>query len=194
MILIPDIKKIHKILERVALGLLKIFYPKIYVSSVTRIQIEWLKELGIKGILFDLDNTIIRRDSYQFSPEVAKYINGLQRHGFKIGIISNNRRKRVKAIAGLLQIPSIHRAVKPCVKPFRKALKMLGTSAAETALVGDQIFTDILGGNLAGLHTILVVPMQGKDFWGSRLVCRPLEKLVLARINKYPEVVYDQRD
>jgi len=174
--------------------LLKVFYPKIYVSSVTDIQIEWLKELGIKGVLFDLDNTIIRRDSYQFPPEVSKYIDELRRYGFKMGIISNNRRKRVGAIAGLLNIPSVHRAIKPWVKPFRRALKMLGTSAEETALVGDQIFTDILGGNLAGLHTILVVPMQGKDFWGSRLISRPLEKLILTRLSKYTEVIYVNRD
>jgi len=174
--------------------LLKLLYPKIYVSSITDIQIEWLKELGIKGVLFDLDNTIIRRDSYQFPPEVSGYICELRRHGFKVGIISNNRRKRVVAIAGLLEVPSVHRAVKPWVKPFRRAMRMLGTSPEETALVGDQIFTDILGGNLAGLHTILVVPMEGKDFWGSRLICRPLEKLVLARLSKYKEVVYVDRD
>jgi len=150
--------------------------------------------MGIKGILFDLDNTIIRRDADQFPPEVSEYLNKLRRHGFKMGIISNNRRKRVSAIAGLLQVPSVHRAVKPLVRPFRKALKMLGTSAWETALVGDQIFTDILGGNLAGLHTILVVPMGGKDFWGSRLISRPLEKLVLARLSKYSEVYYGNRD
>jgi len=174
--------------------LLNLLFPKIYVPSITDIQVEWLKELGIKGVLFDLDNTIIRRDSYQFPPEVTSYICELRRHGLKVGIISNNRRKRVAAIAGLLEIPAIHRAVKPFVKSFRRAMKMLGTSAEETALVGDQIFTDILGGNLAGLHTILVVPMPGKDFWGSRLICRPLEKLVLARLSKYKEVVYVNRD
>lgn len=172
----------------------KLLFPKIYVSSITDIQVEWLKELGIKGVLFDLDNTIIRRDSYRFPPEVASYICELRQHGLKVCIISNNRRKRVVAIAGLLEVPSIHRAVKPLVKSFRRAMKMLGTSAKETVLVGDQIFTDILGGNLAGLHTILVVPMQGKDFWGSRLICRPLEKLVLARLSKYKEVVYVNRD
>lgn len=173
--------------------LLKIFCPRIFTTSVTDIQLELLKELGIKGILFDLDNTIVSRDSNQFPPEVFDYLIKLREHGFKLGIVSNNGRRRVTAIAGLLKIPAVHRAAKPWAKPFRRALKMLGTSASETALVGDQIFTDILGGNLAGLHTILVVPLEGSDFLGSRLISRPLEKLVLARLHKYTEVLHDKR-
>ncbi|OPY57866.1 MAG: Pyrophosphatase PpaX [Pelotomaculum sp. PtaU1.Bin035] len=172
----------------------KLLYPKIYVSSIIDIQIEWLKELGIKGVLFDLDNTIIKRDSDQFPPEISGYLNELRGYGFKLGIISNNTRKRVMAIAGSLEVPSIYRAVKPLVRPFRRALEMLGTSALETALVGDQIFTDILGGNLAGLYTILVVPVGDKDFWGSKLISRPLEKLVLARLRKNMEVSHANRD
>jgi predicted HAD superfamily phosphohydrolase YqeG len=70
----------------------------------------------------------------------------------------------------------------------------MGTSARETALVGDQIFTDILGGNIVGLYTILVVPMQGKDFWGTRLITRHLEKIVLARLKKKPEVFHGNWD
>ncbi|OPX84760.1 MAG: UMP phosphatase [Pelotomaculum sp. PtaB.Bin104] len=174
--------------------MLKILYPRIFATSVTDIQIELLRELGIKGILFDLDNTIVSRDSNQFPPEVLEYLNKLRLQGFKLGIVSNNGRRRVSSIAGLLEIPAVHRAVKPWSRSFRRALKMLGTSACETALVGDQIFTDILGGNLAGLHTILVVPLEGSDFWGSRLISRPLEKLVLARLHKYTEVLNEKRD
>lgn len=162
----------------------KIFYPKTYVSSLVDIPIEWLKKKGIKGVLCDLDNTIIRRDAKQFSPEVIRYIGELRRQGFAVGIISNNMGRRVRAAAKLLNVPAVHRAAKPRGKPFRKALKMLGTSAEETVLVGDQVFTDILGGNRAGLHTILVLPMEGKDFWASRLVLRPLERLLLAHWRK----------
>lgn len=138
-----------------------------------------------------MDNTIVRSDSNQFSPEVIRYINELRRHGLKVGIVSNNRRRRVSAIAASLNLPAIHRAIKPFSRPFRKALKMLGTSPEETALVGDQIFTDILGGNRMGLHTILVNPMEGKDFWGSRLISRQLEKLVLPKISRRTKRVDD---
>lgn len=174
--------------------MLKIFYPKMYVSSILEIKPDLLKELGLKGILFDLDNTIVRRDSDRFSPEVSEWLSELRRRGFRLGIVSNNSRKRVGAIARPMALPAVHRAVKPWVRPFRRALKMLGTSPRETALIGDQIFTDIFGGNLTGLYTILVVPMQGKEFWGTRLLSRPLEKIVLARLKNCPEVFYGKWD
>jgi len=174
--------------------LLKILYPKMYVSSILEIKLETLKELGIKGILFDLDNTIVRRDSVKFSPEVQGMLEEFKRQGFKLGIVSNNSHKRVGSIAGPMEVTSVHRAVKPWVRPFRHALKLINTAPEETALIGDQIFTDILGGNLAGLYTILVVPMEGKEFWGTRMISRPLEKFVLAKLKKHPEVFHGKWD
>ncbi len=174
--------------------MLRILYPKMYVSSILEIQPALLKELGLKAILFDLDNTIVRRDAERFSPAVAKWLTELREWDFKLAIVSNNSRKRVDTIAGLMDLPSVPRAVKPWVAPFRRAMKLTGTSPRETALVGDQIFTDILGGNLSGLYTILVVPMKGKEFWGTRLISRPLEKIVLARLKKRPEVFHGKWD
>jgi len=174
--------------------LLKILYPKMYISSILEIKPCLLKEKGLKGIIFDLDNTIVRRDSVVFTPEIWKHLSELQREGFKMGIVSNNSRKRVGAVAGQMSLPAVPRAVKPLVRPFRRALKLLGTRPDETALVGDQIFTDILGGNLTGLYTILVVPMEGKDFWGTKLIGRPLEKIVLARIKKSAGVLHGKWD
>ena len=174
--------------------MLKIFYPKLYASSLVGIEPELLKKLGLKGILMDLDNTIVRRDSNRFSKEVEAWLVELRSRGFKLGIVSNNSRQRVGAVAGLLDLPSVHRAVKPLVSPFRRAMKMLGTKPAETALIGDQIFTDIFGGNLCGLYTILVVPLEGKEFWGTRLFSRPLEKIILTRLKRYPEVLHGRWD
>ncbi|BAF59309.1 MAG: YqeG family HAD IIIA-type phosphatase [Pelotomaculum sp.] len=172
----------------------KLFYPRLYVPSILEIKPGLLKKLGIKGIIFDLDNTIIRRDAEEFSPEVAQWLGRMQEHGFRMGIVSNNSRKRVGAIAGAAGLPAVPRAVKPWVRPFRQALKVLGTAPGETALVGDQIFTDIFGGNLAGLYTILVVPLEGKEFWGTRLFSRPVERIVLARLKRHPEVFYGRWD
>lgn len=174
--------------------MLRLFYPKMYVSSITEIKPEVLKELGIRGVLCDLDNTVVRRDSEKFAPEVAEWLSDLLRRGFKLGIISNNSSRRVKAVAGSMALPYVYRAVKPLAGPFRRAVQMIGTSPGETALVGDQIFTDILGGNLAGLYTILVVPLNGREFWGTRLFSRPLEKIVLARLKKHPEVFHGRWD
>jgi len=174
--------------------LFKILYPKMYVSAVTQIDPVYLKELGLKAVLLDLDNTIVRRDALHFPPDVSNWISELRSLGFKLCIVSNNSRGRVGTIAGLMDLPAVPRAVKPFVSCFRRALKLTGTSPGETALVGDQIFTDILGGNLTGLYTILVVPMKGKEFWGTRLFSRPLEKIVLARLKKCPEVFHGKWD
>lgn len=174
--------------------MLKNLYPRIYVSSILEIKPGLLKDLGLKGVIFDLDNTIVRRDSLNAPPEILKLITELREEGFKMGIVSNNSRRRVGAIAAEMDMPAVHRAVKPLAGPFRRALKLLGTSPRETALVGDQIFTDILGGNMAGLYTILVVPMQGKEFWGTRLISRHLEKIVLARLKRKPEVFHGHWD
>lgn len=174
--------------------MLKIFYPKLYAPALVEIEPEFLEKLGVKGVLLDLDNTIVRRDSNVFSKEVEQWLGELRARGFKLGIVSNNSRHRVGAVAGLLDLPAVHRAVKPMSTPFRRAMKLLGTKPSETALIGDQIFTDIFGGNLCGLYTILVVPLEGKEFWGTRFFSRPLEKIVLARLKRYPEVLYGRWD
>jgi HAD superfamily phosphatase (TIGR01668 family) len=174
--------------------LLNIFYPKLYVASITQIKPGLLKDLGLKGVIFDLDNTIIRRDSVNATPAVLELILEMREEGLKLGIVSNNSRRRVGAIAADMDMPFVHRAVKPFPGPFRRALELMGTSPQETALVGDQIFTDIFGGNMVGLYTILVVPMEGKEFWVTRLISRHLEKIVLARLRKKPGVFHGKWD
>lgn len=174
--------------------MLKKLYPCLYVSSVLEIRPSLLKNLGLKGVIFDLDNTIVRRDSLTVSPDVLQLVAEMRREGFKMGIVSNNSRRRVEAIAAEMDMPAVSRAVKPLTGPFRRALRLMGTGPQETALVGDQIFTDILGGNMAGLYTILVVPMQGKEFWGTKLINRRLEKMVLARLKKKPGVHHGKWD
>lgn len=168
--------------------MLRLLYPKVYISSILDIDPEFLRRRGIKGILFDLDNTIVSREASCCAPEVEEWLAGLCRLGFKTAIVSNNSARRVGAFAGLLGMPAVHRAVKPWKRPFLRAAKMLGTSPHETALIGDQIFTDILGGNMAGLYTILVTPLQGKEFLGTRLISRPLEKIILARLSKQKDL------
>jgi HAD superfamily phosphatase (TIGR01668 family) len=153
-----------------------------------------MKDLGLKGVIFDLDNTIVRRDSDEAPPEVLELIWELREEGLKLGIVSNNSRRRVGAIAAQMEVPSIHRAVKPFSRPFRHALELLGTSPRETALVGDQVFTDIFGGNMVGMYTILVVPMEGKEFWGTKLISRHLEKIVLAQLKNKPGVFHGKWD
>ena len=165
-----------------------------YVSAVTQIDPVYLKELGLKAVLLDLDNTIVRRDALHFPPDVSNWISELRSLGFKLCIVSNNSRGRVGTIAGLMDLPAVPRAVKPFVSCFRRALEIDGNVTRRDSPGGDQIFTDILGGNLTGLYTILVVPMKGKEFWGTRLFSRPLEKNRAGQIKKCPEVFHGKWD
>lgn len=159
-----------------------LLYPNMYISSLFHLKPEILRKKGIKTILLDLDNTIIPRDSQEFEPEVERWLRGLLEQGFSLAIVSNNSPERVNTLACPLQIPAVTRAVKPMKRAFKKALQLLNVQAENTAVLGDQIFTDILGGNRLGLFTILVNPMKGKEFWATSMFNRRLERLVLRDI------------
>ncbi|ABO49552.1 HAD superfamily (subfamily IIIA) phosphatase, TIGR01668 [Desulforamulus reducens MI-1] len=158
-------------------------YPKLFVPSLFDINLSDLKRAGIKAILFDIDNTLIPWDRKDLDPKIEKWFRSLGQEGFKLCFVSNNDERRVIALTSLLQVPGVHKAAKPRRKGLRRALRILGTDIHETALVGDQVFTDVLAGNRLGLYTILVAPLAGKEFIGTR-INRKLEKLVLRRIKK----------
>lgn len=162
----------------------KWLYPKMYLSSLFDLDPEILRKKDIKAILLDLDNTIVRRDSQRFEPAVEKWLKDLRDQGFSLAIVSNNSPERVNSLAGPLNIPTVSRAVKPMKQAFWRALNLLGARPEHTAVLGDQIFTDILGGNRLGLFTILVVPLKGKEFWATRIFNRRMEKLILMDIKR----------
>ncbi|MBF7082149.1 YqeG family HAD IIIA-type phosphatase [Desulfallas sp. Bu1-1] len=163
--------------------MLSVLYPRMYVPAIYEINPEELKKMGIRALLLDLDNTIVPRDQDRFSREITQWLQGMLEKGFKLCVVSNNSNARVRRLVGPLRIPCVVRAVKPFRHAFQRGMDLLGVKPQETAVVGDQIFTDILGGNMLGLYTILVVPMPGRDFWATRLINRPLEKLVIKRIS-----------
>ncbi|WP_347487672.1 YqeG family HAD IIIA-type phosphatase [Desulfoscipio sp. XC116] len=164
--------------------MLRIFYPNMYVPSILDINPDELRKQGITTILLDLDNTIVPRDRDKLSPEIESWLTGMLQRGFKLCIVSNNSTARVGKLAGPLKIPCVVRAVKPMRQAFRRALDLLDATVEETMVIGDQIFTDIWGGNRLGMFTVLVVPMQGKEFWMTKLINRRLEKVLLARISQ----------
>lgn len=158
-------------------------YPKAYVPSLFHINTADLKKKGIKAILFDIDNTLIPWDRKHMDPEIEAWFRDLCRQGFKVCFVSNNNESRVSALCCSLQVPGVHKAAKPRRSGLRRALSLVGTDIHETAFVGDQVFTDVLAGNRLGLYTILVTPLAGKEFIGTK-INRKLEKLVLGRIKK----------
>lgn len=143
--------------------LIKRFLPDEHFKSVLHIDPEVLLAKGVKGIITDLDNTLVEWDRPNATPELTEWFARLKKSGLQVTIVSNNNENRVKVFADPLGIPFIHSARKPFKMAFRKAAKSMGLQNEEVVVIGDQIFTDVLGGNSVGLHTILVVPVAQTD-------------------------------
>jgi len=152
--------------------------PNIIVETLYEIEINELQQLGIRGIIFDLDNTIIPWDSPTMSPDIIQWMQVLLAQGFKICLVSNNMGKRVQTISEKFDIPFVSRAYKPAKSGFRQAIVKMELTENQVAVVGDQLFTDILGGNRLGLYTIWVAPLSATEFFGTKIT-RRLEKLAV---------------
>ena len=153
-------------------------YPDKYIKNVKEITIELLKENNIKGLILDVDNTLIDY-SKNLLDGSKEWCENLKSHGIKMCILSNtNKVEKVKKVAEALNLEYLYFAQKPNKKGFIKAKKMLDLEAKNIAVVGDQIFTDVLGGNKVKMYTILTKPVDEKDYWYTRIK-RPLEKVVI---------------
>jgi HAD superfamily phosphatase (TIGR01668 family) len=158
-----------------------ILYPRLYVDSLLDIPLERLRELKIRAFILDLDNTVTEWNSNELRAEVTQWFALIKDKGFKACILSNNGENRIVSVAKALDIPYVHRAQKPRRGGYHRALKIMGVAAPETAVIGDQIFTDVLGGNRAGLFTILVKPIAHREFMGTK-ISRGMEFFVLRRL------------
>ena len=156
----------------------KILHPDMCVNSVLDIPVEELRQNRITSFILDLDNTMTEWNSNEVRPELIAWVDKLKETGGKACIVSNNKESRVKAVAHILDIPYVCRAGKPLRRAFRRALEQVGSLPEETSVVGDQVFTDVLGGNLMGMLTILVSPLNPREFFGTRIFLRNLERLV----------------
>ncbi|HJV17334.1 MAG TPA: YqeG family HAD IIIA-type phosphatase [Bacillales bacterium] len=144
--------------------MLKQFLPDEHVKSILEITPEHLQKLGIKGIITDLDNTLVEWDRPSATPQLIKWFEDMKRNQIQVTIVSNNRsRTRVKIFSDPLGIPFIFQAKKPMGQAFRKAISKMNLKKEETVVIGDQLLTDVLGGNRGGFHTILVVPVAQTD-------------------------------
>lgn len=163
--------------------LIRKFLPSEHVKTVFDINPILLKEKGIKGIITDLDNTLVPWDVADATPEVIEWLDKMQEHGLKVTIISNNNEKRVKTFSEPLNIPFLPSARKPLRRTFNMGARLMELKNNEIAVVGDQLLTDVLGGNLAGFHTILVVPIVQTDALITRFN-RKIERTILNRLRK----------
>jgi HAD superfamily phosphatase (TIGR01668 family) len=143
---------------------------------------EFCAEHGIRGIILDADNTLVPRKDYILREDTEAWIRSLQAAGCKLCILSNSGHP--KAVAEMVGAHGMHTlclARKPLRAGYRRALAHLGTALSESAMVGDQLFTDILGGNRMGMLTIMVRPMSTNDFILYRLFGRPVERPLMRR-------------
>lgn len=159
------------------------YYPDLYCDSIRHIDLEKLKNKGIKGLILDIDNTLVPMHSKDADENAISWIKELKTKGFKVCILSNAAEKRVLRFNKSIDVTAIHRAFKPAGKAFLKAAEEMGLEPENIAVVGDQIFTDIHGGNKANMFTILVKPIDKKEILYVRLKRGP-EKLVLSSFKK----------
>ncbi len=158
-------------------------YPKEYLNNVKEITIELLKKNHIQGLILDVDNTLIDFDRNMLQG-VEEWIANLKEQGIKCCILSNtNKVDKVEQVAKKLEIPFIYFAKKPLKSGFRKAKELLQLEEKNIAVVGDQIMTDVIGANRSNMFSILVKPIQEKDYLVTKIK-RPLEKMIIQKYLK----------
>lgn len=158
-------------------------YPKIYLENVTKITIEFLRENKLKAIILDIDNTLIDFDKVLLKG-VKEWCNNLKKQDIKFYILSNtNKKEKVEKVAKELEIPYTMFAKKPLKKGFQKAKENLKLESSEIAVVGDQIFTDVIGANRSKMYAILTKPIDKRDILMTRIK-RPLENYLIRRYLK----------
>jgi len=160
-----------------------ILYPKAHFENVRQITIDFLKQNQIKALILDVDNTLIDYDK-NLPQETIEWAEELKKQGIKIYILSNsNKKEKVKTVAGKLRVEYEYFGKKPLKSGFKKVKNKLEEKAENIGVVGDQIFTDIIGGNRCKMFTILVEPIAEKDIWITMLK-RPIENAIKKRYKK----------
>ena len=138
------------------------FLPDYYYNTLADITPLILKELNIRGVVMDIDNTIVTYDDPEPTPAAAEWFSRTLASGIKISFVSNNDWDRVQRFNRSLGFPAYAKSGKPLTKNIRRVMREMGTDAAHTAFIGDQIFTDVWAGKRAGLIVFLVDPIKDK--------------------------------
>ena len=153
------------------------FFPDRYVASTYVIDFEGLYKEGVRGLIFDIDNTLVPHGA-PADERAKKLFSHLKELGYHCMLLSNNKEPRVKMFNDAVNVSYIYKAGKPSTKNYLKAMEEMGTTMENTLFVGDQIFTDVYGANRAGIRTILVKPIHPKEEI-QIVLKRYLEKIVL---------------
>ncbi|MDD2490272.1 MAG: YqeG family HAD IIIA-type phosphatase [Bacilli bacterium] len=160
------------------------FIPDIYQKSIYTIDYKKLKSRGIKCILFDVDNTLASLNLKKPTKKVKDLIEKLKEMGFKVILLSNASKKRLKPFKEYLELDCACLAMKPFSKKYKKILKEYKLQINEVASIGDQLVTDVLGGNRVGITTILVNPIGIRDHFFTKLNRYFEKKIIKKAANK----------
>lgn len=156
----------------------RLLTPSLYLETIYDLPLEWLTEHSVTSVITDLDNTLVPWRDYTVARELTDWFDSLHKHGFKTLILTNARpAPTITELSKSLNTKLVVGARKPASRFFRKALESLNAKPQETCVIGDQIFTDVLGGNLIGCHTVLVERIGKREFAGTKIF-RLLERIV----------------
>lgn len=163
---------------------MSLFKPACVFSHITKITPEYLRARGITALVLDIDNTLTAHGSQQLSPEIESWLAEMKAQGFAMTVSSNNMPKRVEPFAQKIGLECVAFSCKPLPFGLARARRRLGASKKQTALIGDQIFTDVMGARFYGITPLLVEPMYA-DIKPTIRLKRALEKPILKRYYKH---------
>ena len=169
---------------------MSIFCPDYIFKSVDRISPEFLQAQGIRALVLDVDNTLTAHDSQDLAPGVADWLARMRGAGIALRISSNNTARRVRPFAEKLGLPFVSFSLKPAPRGLRIARRAFGVQKSEMALVGDQVFTDMLAAKFYGIRILMVEPVAPDFKWNIRFK-RVLERPFIARYYKKGGKLYE---
>lgn len=156
-----------------------LFYPTIYRRRITDVTAEDLHRLGVRGVLLDVDNTLTTHDNPDLDKGVRAWLTQMQAEGFSLIIVSNNRDERVQPFAQSIGLPYIAKGCKPLPSGYRRGAVAMGLPLRECLVIGDQIFTDVLGANWAKIPSILLEPIEPEVEQKFIVFKRKIERLLM---------------
>ena len=160
-----------------------LLYPNFYLKNIKEVDINLLKENNIEALLLDVDNTLIDLDR-NLLEGVDEWCDNLKKEGIKFCILSNsNKKDKVENVAKTLDIPFVFFGTKPLKRGFKKAKEIVNKDYKNIAIIGDQIFTDVIGGNRCKIYTILVEPISSRELFITS-VKRGVENFIIKKYQK----------
>lgn len=169
------------------------FHPMSYVPHVSDIDFRSLRADGVRGVIVDLDNTLVGYRALEPEPEVTAWIGQAVHHEVRIIMVTNNATPWARTVAERLAVPIVANARKPLPRGFRRALRLLGLPREAAVVVGDQLFTDVVGAKLCGLRAILVEPLVSHDPWNT-FPLRLLERWLLRGLPRTERTLAQRRE